>query len=103
MLQATIKSKAKGTREFISILKLTKSHGIEKIGAILKELDKANRYSYEEVVSLLRFREDKIANRSIPKEVLESMGISNIKSSSPKISQYNALLEGGEDIERRAI
>ena len=68
-----------------------------------QELDKANRYSYEEVVSLLRFREDKIANRSIPKEVLESMGISNIKSSSPKISQYNALLEGGEDIERRAI
>jgi hypothetical protein len=51
----------------------------------------------------LRFREDKIANRSIPKEMLEAMGISNIKSSSPNISKYNTLLKGGENIERRAI
>lgn len=103
MIQSTTKSKSKGTREFINILKLTKSRGIYKIGIILKELDKANRYSYEEVLSLLRFKEDNITDRSIPKEVLETMGISNIKSSSPKISQYNTLLEGGEDVERRAI
>lgn len=103
MLQSTVKSQSKGTREFINILKLTKTHGVKTIGEILKELDKANRYSYEEVLSILRFREDKIADRSIPKEILEAMGISNIKSSSPKISQYNTLLKGGENIERRAI
>lgn len=103
MLQSRTKSQSKGTREFINILKLTKSHGIEKIKLLLKELDKDNRYSYEEVISLLRFKDDKITDKRVPTEVLETMGISDIKSSSPKISQYNDLLKGGEDIERRAI
>ena len=103
MLQATIKSASKGTREFINILKLTKSHGIEKIGLILKELDKSNRYSYEEVLSLLRFREDKTRKKVIPQEIIESMGIANIKSSSPEITQYNSLIKGGENIERKVI
>lgn len=102
MLQSTIKSKSKGTREFINILKLTKTHGVEKIGSILKELDKVNRYSYEEVLSVLRYKEDEIVKRTISKDILESMGISNIQSSTPDISQYNILLEGGENIERRA-
>lgn len=75
MLQSTTKSSSKGTKEFINILKLTKSHGIETIGAILKELDKANRYSYEETLSLLGFKKDKIANKRVPKEIIESMGI----------------------------
>ena len=103
MLKSTIKSPSKGTKEFINILKLTKTYGIEKIGAILKELDKANRYSHEEVLSLLRFTEDKKVDKTIPREILESMGISEIKSSSPNISQYDHLLKGGDNIERRAI
>ena len=103
MLQAHTKSLPKGTREFINILKLTKLHGIEKIRLILKELDKLNRYSYEEVFSILRVQEDKAIKIVIPQEIIESMGIGNIKSSSPKISQYNFLIEGGENIERRVI
>lgn len=103
MLQAHTKSLPKGTREFINILKLTKLHGIEKIRLILKELDKLNRYSYEEVFSILRVQEDKPVKIVIPQEIIESMGIGNIKSSSPKISQYNFLVEGGENIERRVI
>jgi transposase len=103
MLQATTKSKSKGTREFINILKLTKSNGIEKIGQLLRELDKINRYSYEEVLSLLRFKEDIKLDKKVPTEILEAMGVSDIKSSSPRISQYNKLLEGGVDIERRVI
>lgn len=103
MLQAHTKSLPKGTREFINILKLTKLHGIEKIRIILKDLDKLNRYSYEEVLSTLRFQEDKKDNKIIPKEIIESMGLGDIKSSSPKISQYNSLIKGGENIERRVI
>jgi len=103
LIQAKTKSPSKGTKEFINILKLTKTYGIEKIGSILKELDNSNRYSYEEVLSVLRFREDNLIKKTIPKDVLESMGISNIQSSSPEISQYNTLLEGGENIETRAI
>lgn len=103
MLQSTLQSKSKGTREFIDILKLTKSYGMDKIGSLLKELDKSNRYSYEEVLSLLRFKEDTKENKTIPKEVLKSMGIQDIQSSTPNISQYNNLLEGGENIGTRAI
>lgn len=103
MLQAHTKSLPKGTREFINILKLTKLHGIEKVRIILKNLDKLNRYSYEEVLSTLRFQEDKKDNKIIPKEIIESMGLGDIKSSSPKISQYNSLIKGGENIERRVI
>lgn len=103
MLQSITKSTSKGTKEFINIMKLTKSYGIDKIGNILKELDKENRYSYEEVLSTLRFKEDKVKDKSIPKEVLKEMGIVDIKSSTPRINQYNSLLEGGEDIERRVI
>lgn len=103
MLQATTKSKSKGTREFINILKLTKSYGIGKIVSILKELDKPNRYSYEEVLSLLRYREDKIIKKTISKDILEAIGAPDIQSSSPDISQYDILLEGGENVERRAI
>lgn len=103
MLQATIKSPSRGTREFINILKLTKVHGIEKTRLVLKELDKLNRYSYEEVLSLLRIQEDKTIKKIILKEIIESMGIANIKSSSPEISQYNSLIEGGENIERKVI
>lgn len=102
-LQSEMKSLSKGTREFINILKLTKDNGIEKIGLILKKLDKSNRYSYEEVLSTLRYEEDKIDKKYIPKEILESMGISNIESSSPKISQYNSLIKGGEKDERTAV
>ena len=58
MLQATTKSKSKGTREFINILKLTKSNGIEKIGQLLRELDKKLIDTVmREVLSLLRFKE----------------------------------------------
>lgn len=103
MLQANTKSPSKGTREFINILKLTKLHGIEKIKIILKELDKLNRYSYEEVLSVLRFQEDKTIKKIIPKEIIEAMGIGDIKSSCPKISQYNSLIEGSAHIERRVI
>ena len=103
MLQAHTKSLSKGTREFINILKLTKLHGTEKIRVILKELDKLNTYSYEEVLSILRIQEDKVNKRKIPKEIIESMGIAHIKSSTPKISQYNALIKGGETIERSIV
>lgn len=103
MLQSVTKSTSKGTKEFISILKLTKLHGLEKIGNILKELELENRYSYEEVLSTLRFKEEKLKDKSIPKEVLKEMGIIDIQSSSPKIDQYNILLQGGEENERRVI
>jgi hypothetical protein len=42
-------------------------------------------------------------DKKVPTEILEAMGVSDIKSSSPRISQYNKLLEGGVDIERRVI
>ena len=103
MLQAHTKSLPKGTREFINILKLTKLHGIDKIKGILKELDALNKYSYEEVLSILRFQEEETIRKNIPKNILESMGLEDIKSSLPQISQYNALIQGGENIENRII
>jgi hypothetical protein len=55
------------------------------------------------VLSLLRFKEDIKLDKKVPTEILEAMGVSDIKSSSPRISQYNKLLQGGVDIERRVI
>ncbi len=103
MLQAVTKSKSKGTKEFINILKLTKTHGIKEIKELLKELDKANRYSYQEVLSLLRFKNDPKLDKRIPKEELEALGIAHIKSSSPQIYKYNQLLEGGVEFGRNIV
>jgi hypothetical protein len=103
MLQAHTKSIPKGTREFINILKLTKLNGIDKIKGILKELDALNKYSYEEVLSILRFQEEETIKKNIPMNIIESMGLEYIKSSLPQISQYNALIQGGENIENRII
>lgn len=100
-LKAFTQSVPKGTKEFISILKLTKTYGVERIKKILKELDAGNRYSYEEVLSTLRYQEDSLQKITLSASTLESLGVQHIKSSHMPLAAYNALTKGGEDIGQR--
>lgn len=93
-LQAHVKSKSKGTREFIDILKLTNHYGIEEIELILKELDEKNRYGYQEVLSVLRCRkEESRSGCMLPDDILKSFNIDGIRSSHLTLGAYNEILE----------
>ncbi len=98
-LKAHTKSSNKGTKEFISILKLTKTYGLKRIKKILKDLDDINRYSYEEVLSVLRYEMDPQDKIVLSLNTLQSLGIENIKSSHLPLVEYDALMKGGEIIE----
>ena len=100
-LKAFTQSVPKGTKEFISILKLTQTYGVERIRKILKDLDAENRYSYEEVLSILRYQEDLPKKIILNANTLETLGVGHIKSSHMPLAAYDALTKGGEDIEQR--
>lgn len=100
-LKGFTKSPHKGTKEFISILKLTKTYGIDRVKGILKDLHKENRYSYEEVLSTLRYQEDSNASKALNYSTLVSLGVEHIKSSHIPLSQYDSLVNGGENSEQQ--
>lgn len=100
-LKGFTKSPHKGTKEFISILKLTKTYGIDRIKGILKDLHKENRYSYEEVLSTLRYQEDSRVSKALNYSTLVSLGVEHIKSSHIPLSQYDSLVKGGENSEQQ--
>ncbi len=97
-LKGHAQSPTKGTKEFISILKLTKTYGIKRIKEILSKLHKDNRYSYEETLSLLRYQNDSYENKSLDYNTLVTLGVENIKSTLTPLSDYDSLLIGGENI-----
>ena len=100
-LKAFTQSPHKGTKEFISILKLTKTYGVDRIKEILKDLHKENRYSFEEVISILRYQDDSRVKTVLSYSTLVSLGVEHIKSSHIPLSQYDSLVKGGEDSEQR--
>jgi len=76
MLQAHLNSDSKGTREFIDILKLTQQYTVEVVAKVLKELDEKNRYSYQEVLSVLRYQtQHKPKTELLSEEKLKSLDV----------------------------
>lgn len=100
-LKSHTQSTSRGTKEYIGILKLTKTYGIDRIKKILKQLDASNRYSYEEVLSILRYEEDPHYRITLSTSTLESLGVEHIKSSYTPLVEYNTLTKGGEIIDQR--
>jgi len=97
-LKAHVQSQHKGTKEFINILRLTKPYGIEKVTKILKKLDAKNRYSYEEVISTLRYQEESSGRITLSDNTLKALGVIHIRSSHIPLNQYDSLMGGGEDV-----
>lgn len=98
-LKAHTRSPHQGTKEFISILKLTKTYGLDRIKKILKQLDDMNRYSYEEVLSVLRYEIDMKSKTILSLNTLQSLGVENIRSSHLPLVEYDELMKGGEIVE----
>jgi len=97
MLQAHLDSDTKGTREFIDVLRLTQENSVERIAKILEELDEKNRYSYQDVLSILRYQTQG-NKRQLSDEELESLNVSKISTTYLPLVIYNDLLHesGGE-------
>jgi transposase len=96
-LKAHRQSNPKGTREFINILKLTESYGLDAIGKILKKLDGASQYSYQAVLSLLRCQtECTNATQPLAEKHLKALRIADVKTSHLPLSAYDSLVKGGE-------
>lgn len=95
-LQAHLKSTSKGTREFIDILKLTEKHNVKSIGKVLKLLDDKNRYSYHDVLSLLRYQSQCTGGtQRLADKTLESLNIDNLKTTYLPLAAYDNLIEEG--------
>ncbi len=95
MLQAHLNSDTRGTREFIDILKLTKDHSVEMIGGILEELDTKNRYSYQDVLSTVRYQtQEQVDKRQLSDEELGLVNMSKISTTYMPLASYNDLLHG---------
>ena len=99
MVQAHLRSKSKGTREFIDILKLTREHSVKTIAKILKELDQKNRYSYQDVLSVLRYQIQCTSGTAyLADEILKDMNINHIHTTYLSLNEYNSLLRKGGEI-----
>jgi transposase len=97
-LQAHTKSKSKGTREYISILWLTKTYGINKVKGVLKTFHEKNKYSYEEVTSILRAEnEPSKSNTVLNYTEIVSRGLENVAYASRSLLEYNKLFTEGGD------
>ena len=93
MLQAHLNSDSKGTREFIDILKLTQQYTVEVVAKVLKELDEKNRYSYQEVLSVLRYQtQHKPKTELLSEEKLKSLDVDKHTTTYMSLSTYNELL-----------
>lgn len=93
-LQAHLKSKSKGTREFINILRLTKKHTVKVIAKILKELDDKNRYSYQDVLSILRYQTQCTTGTGyLASDKLKSLNIDHITTTYLPLTTYDSLLK----------
>lgn len=94
-IQAHRQSKAKGTREFIDILRLTEEHGVPAIAKVLKELDDKNQYSYAEVLSLLRYQRDcTTGTLRLAKDELAKYHLEHFTSTRPNLKSYDELAGG---------
>jgi transposase len=94
MLQAHFKSKSKGTREFIDILRLTEGHTVKVIAKILKELNEKNCYSYQDVLSILRYQTQCTAGvECLTTEKLKSLSIDHITTTYLPLIAYDKLLK----------
>ena len=95
-LQAHRQSISKGTKEFIDILKLTKKYGIKRIEYILNDFNKANRYSYQEILSYLRSTEESKSNSlTLDYDTLEKLNVLDIKSENMPLDAYSDLMNIG--------
>lgn len=97
-LQAKVMSKSKGTREFIAILRLTETYGVEAIAKLLRSLAKDFRFSYQEVLSCLREQQEiKIQALPLAKEVLATYGLESYHWEKPSLQEYTCLLDSGRE------
>lgn len=96
-LQAHLKSNSNGTREFIDILKLTETYTVQTIAKILKELSEKNRYSYQEVLSVLRYQAqcNDDHKKPLPEDMLKKFNLDNIRTTHLPLTAYNDLLQEG--------
>ena len=97
-LQGYVRSKSKGTREFIAILRLTERYGVKEVGCILQFLASQNRYSYEDVMSHLRFQQEK--REEIPglsESILAVNSLSTYTWNKPTLAPYAQCLEKEEE------
>ncbi len=86
-------SDSKGTRGFIDILKSTQQYSVEIVAKLLKDLRGKNRYSYQDVLSLLRFQtQNRPKTELLSKEKLKSLGIDKQTTTYMSLSTYNELL-----------
>ncbi|SDH60692.1 Transposase [Halanaerobium congolense] len=98
LIQAHLGSKSKGTREFIDILRLTEEYSVPTIARILKELDQKNRYSYQDVLSVLRYQTQCTSGTQyLADDILKKLNIDHIHTTHLPLSEYDSLLvKGGE-------
>jgi len=97
-LQAKVMSKSKGTREFIAILRLTETYGVEAIAKLLRSLAKDFRFSYQEVLSCLREQQEiKIQAPPLTREVLATYGLGSYQWEKPSLQEYTCLLDSGRE------
>lgn len=97
-LQANVRSKSKGTREFIAILRLTETYGVDTIAQVLRSLAKAYRYSYQEVLSCLREQQEiKIQAPPLAEQVLIHYGLEAYRWKKPSLQAYACLLTPGRE------
>lgn len=97
-LKARRNSNSKGTREYIDILRLTETYGLDYIKNILKEFHEKNHYSYEEIVSYIRSKEDPTTdNKLLSYTEIVKRGLQDVKSEKISLSIYDKLTQiGGE-------
>lgn len=94
-IQAHRRSKSKGTREFIDILRLTEEYGVPSIAKVLRKLDDKNQYSYAEVLSLLRYQRDcATGTRRLAKDKLAKYHLEQYTSAYPNLKVYDELAGG---------
>lgn len=95
-LKAHRQSNPKGTREFIDILKLTDNYGVGTISKIFKKLNEAGQYSYQAVLSILRYQaECTRGTMPLAEEHLKSLNIDGIRTSYLPLSAYDSLVKEG--------
>jgi len=98
-LKARRENVQKGTREFIDILRLTEEYSVSRIAKILKELDENGRYSYQDVLSILRYQQQSSYQpKPLSQGILENLDISSFEISSTSLAAYDDLIRG--EVER---
>ncbi|SDC57860.1 hypothetical protein [Halanaerobium congolense] len=78
---------------------MTREHSVKTIAKILKELDQKNRYSYQDVLSVLRCQIQCTSGTAyLEDEILKDLNIDHIHTTYLPLSEYDTLLRRDGEI-----